>query len=615
MSDPWQILGLSRDSATEKEVKSAYARLIKQHRPDTDPEGFQRVRQAYEAALAMLKNGPAAERAPEPVIEEDAPTASAPPDLIEAELAVHRAREAGDQEAMASALSDLYPLCRALRPGKAGIQLWRETLHRVTEGRTALVVLGVKIPQMIDELESGGAVVTHAVLGFWEGTRDTERLITMAEAVMADTARLGNQDSAIVALRLGLEIGFLRPALATALITFAFPHVDRQARDQLIPQVEQQATLGNLMSGLRREQTAFWHERLRNPRHSWDWKDKASQDALDYLAREAAPRWSGFGIIRQVAPPDWFARLEKEMGKRQGGFVGKFRPTTLGNLRPVKKASKARSFARYAWLILILLSIVVRVISESQNSYTNTSRNTSTSYPRPPSYSQTLTLSGNTFPNSVPSHLPPNQNAMSKLAIGLSQPSIADAAMQRFKAEFGSGDSAAPESGSASDTPALPNPLQVKAKARADRMLQDDRTLHIWVESANAIGSKAMAQLKGLNDKTQRDAVWKKSWQELYKLMHKMHDASPGKEQHLLDFLAWNPDSTRIEREAALIRMTETEPADTFLPTWEGVAQMESEVGRQVSFVAGNFLKANSIAILTTDERARIEALANRRKQ
>lgn len=51
------LLELSQ-AATERDLKRAYARLLKLHRPDTDSETFQRLRQAYECALADL-NRPA----------------------------------------------------------------------------------------------------------------------------------------------------------------------------------------------------------------------------------------------------------------------------------------------------------------------------------------------------------------------------------------------------------------------------------------------------------------------------------------------------------------------------------------------------------------------------
>ncbi len=56
--DPWALLELDRTVAGEREVKRAYARLLKQYRPETDPQGFRRVHDAYQTALEELSRGP-----------------------------------------------------------------------------------------------------------------------------------------------------------------------------------------------------------------------------------------------------------------------------------------------------------------------------------------------------------------------------------------------------------------------------------------------------------------------------------------------------------------------------------------------------------------------------
>ncbi len=86
MNDCWTVLGLDA-SADERSIKRQYARLLKVHRPDADPEGFQRLREAYEAALRGTRHAappaqPLAQAAPtqwQPLPSPTAPFEPAPP--------------------------------------------------------------------------------------------------------------------------------------------------------------------------------------------------------------------------------------------------------------------------------------------------------------------------------------------------------------------------------------------------------------------------------------------------------------------------------------------------------------------------------------------------------
>ena len=174
MQSPWQILNLDPDTATEKEVKTAYARLIKVHRPDSDPEGFQRVREAYEIGLTLLRQRDQApaeednarvsvpEQAEEPA-PEPAELKSLPPALIEAELACTHAQTAGDSAALAKAIGALFFACRSLEAGRAAIQLWQESLHRVT-GRAQRARCAGRDHAAVDRRDGGGQLHDHPCL-------------------------------------------------------------------------------------------------------------------------------------------------------------------------------------------------------------------------------------------------------------------------------------------------------------------------------------------------------------------------------------------------------------------------------------------------------------------
>jgi hypothetical protein len=55
MESPWEILGLDPQNISLRDLRRAYSQLIKQHRPDRDPEGFRRIHQAYEFLRMFLE--------------------------------------------------------------------------------------------------------------------------------------------------------------------------------------------------------------------------------------------------------------------------------------------------------------------------------------------------------------------------------------------------------------------------------------------------------------------------------------------------------------------------------------------------------------------------------
>ncbi len=55
----WNALGIEPTS-DEREIKRAYARRLKEQRPDEDPRAFQELREAYEGRVAAsgARSGP-----------------------------------------------------------------------------------------------------------------------------------------------------------------------------------------------------------------------------------------------------------------------------------------------------------------------------------------------------------------------------------------------------------------------------------------------------------------------------------------------------------------------------------------------------------------------------
>src|SRR2546428_1781979 len=51
LESPYKTLGVER-TASESEIKQAYFALVREHPPERDPEGFKRIRAAYEKLRA-----------------------------------------------------------------------------------------------------------------------------------------------------------------------------------------------------------------------------------------------------------------------------------------------------------------------------------------------------------------------------------------------------------------------------------------------------------------------------------------------------------------------------------------------------------------------------------
>ncbi|MBL9142082.1 MAG: J domain-containing protein [Verrucomicrobiaceae bacterium] len=562
MQTPWQILELDPCAASEKDIKIAYARLVKQHRPDTDPEGFRRVREAYEIGLEVIR-GVAAEPTPPPAIAEEPSPIEAPieapaepvfPALVEAEQLVAKAEASKDFHAMTKAIGSLFFTCRLIDPGTAGIRLWQQSLHRVTSGRSELVAAGVTTSQLIAEMEAGSSLIAHACMSQWEAVHDVSAMIQLADSMLTEPQRLNAPEAAIVALRLALETGFASPALSMRLVNFAFPHLDRETREQLLPRVEQQSQLGATFAGFREDQLSFWHQRFRRSNANWNWSDPASDAAIEYLASSRDRQWPGYAAIKSIAPVSWFDRLDAALDRK--------RPAPL--VREISEAacplstssrSSGRIWFNLIWAIPLLVFLAARSF----------------------------------LPADI-KHKPSTSSASPGWAV-IPEKDAASTALptaQRFDFEAG----------------------RATCKSRADELLKKAGVAP-WNQLLCTMEKNSPVPEANLKLGIESPAI-NALRMEIQKLLNgiSLAETDPTIEHSLLEFLIMNPETSEILKQEALFRQVTTLPPSIFIPIWQKAIQGSADHVRLIGRTAQWFITnhGNDLS-LTASERQDLEIL------
>lgn len=332
MNDPWQILILDRHTATEKDVKAAYARLLKQHRPDSDPEGFRRVREAYEVALDWLRyrasqslpevsyvetpvgegegeenGGQGRPRAELPVVFEDFPL---PGDAQEALAEVELAAQSRNTEQLEAALMTFHKRCEA--GGVSGTS--RVTaLERALQGRVHDLATAVTNSFLIRMAELGQMNLPHLVISAWQEADDRGRLVQFSRALLENARMLATPDGAILLARVGVLTGLEQPEMASTLANAAYPHLPVDARNHLMEQLEQEAALGKIFAEVSPSMKPFWFRRIREGGDTVDWNSAEARNAVNDIVERNRYVWEGWQIVRRLMPEHTWTIVESRL--------------------------------------------------------------------------------------------------------------------------------------------------------------------------------------------------------------------------------------------------------------------------------------------------------------
>lgn len=364
---PWSVLGLDGNTATERDIKKAYARLIKLHRPDTDPEEFRRIHDAYQMALVWRMNRDAAtEESSDDSLEkrdviesveiagnfESAKEVVLPPnnELSHADSAMAAAIERGDHKAMGDAM-DLFRNGVAEKPEL--VSQWQASMVRLFPND--LPLLGhLMTPQDLQLMIDGDCEeLPQPVMVEWHHRRVTQKLLELAARLLDKAADHESPVRAFAQARLSLLTSFANHRISERLANAVFPKLPPARRDHIMGEIDQRLSLGKVFSMLPQPTRLFFEARLFAGDETVDWSTPEAKRALNEVRARCPRDWPGFTILRQHLPAAIFRDLLQmyPIGSKPPAL-----PNSTVQTRPAEKKAFSKTFIFIMiWMALIMV--------------------------------------------------------------------------------------------------------------------------------------------------------------------------------------------------------------------------------------------------------------------
>jgi hypothetical protein len=371
----WSILGLDRSTATEREVKSAYAKLLKQHRPDKDPEGFQRLRQAYEVALQVLRSSQQEYQWEEQALEDSTANALQQPEdkqkgaaelplLDQAAPSVPEAPEySAEMEARLAELRQAIETEEGVRGGLVRVfaqvkadglspRKFELLLKNAFAQKPLLLAEWISHEELTYLLQDGQVELGHFCINVWQEAIPPKRALELGAHLLVAAKDWKDQDCAVVMARLAVVCGYDDKTLAKKLADLAYPNLPLDQRDHIMPEVDYQIQLGALFHGFPREMKRFWRLRMRNQAGDYDWSTPEAQAALNYVLKVRGQDWAGCNLVLQMLPQEARNSFEADVKKKL--------LKTL--LQQKKNTSHQEKKMHWKWALTIVLFLILRAI-------------------------------------------------------------------------------------------------------------------------------------------------------------------------------------------------------------------------------------------------------------
>lgn len=370
---PWSVLGLDPAVSTDRDVKRAYARLVKQFRPDRDPESFQRIHSAYELALVQLQQDPwnlevqaiFADEAssdqtdssgPQETTERPPALPSLPEDFVNAEAGARQALQIADsvrlQVFLGKLRSEVYA-DRSLAPA------WERCLLQMFEKDFAKLAHLVRDEDIYVMIEERCETLPEAMLGFWHATGCTMQMVALADFFLQHKPSLDHPAALVLQARLSLHLAFANLAKAEQLTNAVFPLMTPEMRDWILPKLESRLAIAKVFRTLPPESRRYWEQHLCAPEEETiEWEETQLGNYYREVTERCPPDWPGYQILSSAIPKPLYNRLNLHYRPKPP----KVQATTF---------TKETTFPKFFLHIVIALALLalknIRSCSDSQN--------------------------------------------------------------------------------------------------------------------------------------------------------------------------------------------------------------------------------------------------------
>lgn len=301
---PWETLQLDPATATVRDVKKAYAGLLKTCRPDQDPEGFRKLHDAYTLALLEIEardHEPMTSVPAEPRPEPGPPILETYANPVVSPIAgcldrLTEALERGSDE-LATLLREAEALVRE-HPGE--ILTWGDRMFDLIRTHPDHPDLRLKPEAILFELQHQGLAATLAVIERADRQGNPRAISGLTGLFLDHAQRIATPAGGLAAARLACAAAFWSPQNLEAISDLAYSTLARGERDHHMAMIDQHESMRHFLHPVPDDLKSFFRQRLLQPEDSHAWYGPKGNQALVWLTR-----------IRRRAPEfhDTFVRL------------------------------------------------------------------------------------------------------------------------------------------------------------------------------------------------------------------------------------------------------------------------------------------------------------------